>query len=67
MVNVPLRLVAPTIEKRTVIPRRRKNSELRTREYLTAREVEELMDAARRNRHGRRWVGGLSMVGGGVY
>jgi integrase len=54
MVNIPLRLVAPTIEKRTVTPRRRKNSELRTREYLTAREVEELMDAARRNRHGHR-------------
>src|SRR5690242_5909022 len=54
MANVPLRLVAPTIEKRTVTPRRRKNSELRTREYLTAREVEQLMDAARRNRHGHR-------------
>jgi integrase len=54
MANVPLRLVAPTIEKRTVTPRRRKNSELRTREYLTPREVEQLIDAARRNRHGHR-------------
>jgi integrase len=54
MANVPLRLVTPTTEKRTVTPRRRKNSDLRTREYLTAREVEQLMDAARRNRHGHR-------------
>jgi len=54
MGNSHLSLVAPTIENRTVTPRRRKNSELRSREYLTAREVEQLMDAARRNRHGHR-------------
>jgi len=54
MANVPLRLVAPTIEKRTVTPTRRENSELRTREYLTTREVEHLMDSARRGRHGHR-------------
>jgi type 1 fimbriae regulatory protein FimB/type 1 fimbriae regulatory protein FimE len=54
MANPSLRLVAPTVGKRTVTPRRRKNSELRTREYLTAREVEQIMDAARRNRHGHR-------------
>lgn len=36
-------------------PRRRKNSELRTREYLTPDEVERLMNAARRTgRHGHR-------------
>jgi len=44
----------PTIEKRTVTPTRRENSELRTREYLTTREVEHLMDSARRGRHGHR-------------
>ncbi len=37
------------------MPRRPKNSELRTREYLTPDEVESLMDAARRTgRHGHR-------------
>jgi type 1 fimbriae regulatory protein FimB/type 1 fimbriae regulatory protein FimE len=37
-----------------VKPRRVKNSELRTREYLTAQEVETLMIAARQNRRGHR-------------
>src|SRR5437899_5513419 len=54
MANPRLKLVVPAIEKRTVAPRRPKNSELRTREYLTAGEVEELMGAARRNRYGHR-------------
>ena len=54
MANVGLRLVAPTIEKRTVTPKRAKNSELRTREYLTEHEVEMLTGAARRNRYGHR-------------
>ena len=49
-----LKLVAPTIEKRTVMPRRAKNADLRTREYLTEQEVEALMAAARQNRHGHR-------------
>jgi integrase len=49
-----LRLVAPAIVNRTVTPRRAKNSELRSREYLTEHEVEALMDAARKNRHGQR-------------
>jgi type 1 fimbriae regulatory protein FimB/type 1 fimbriae regulatory protein FimE len=49
-----LKLVVPGIEKRTVVLRRPKNSELRAREYLTEREVEQLMDAARWNRHGHR-------------
>ena len=48
------RLVAPTTEKRTVMPKRAKNSDLRTREYLTEHEVEALMAAARQNRHGHR-------------
>src|SRR5215470_15254806 len=49
-----LRLVAPATAKRTVTPKRAKNSELRSREYLTRHEVEKLMDAARRNRSGHR-------------
>jgi type 1 fimbriae regulatory protein FimB/type 1 fimbriae regulatory protein FimE len=35
-------------------PRRRPNSELRTREHLTEREVERLIEAARGNRWGHR-------------
>src|SRR6266550_4744171 len=49
-----LKLITPIIEKRTVMPRRRKNADLRTREYLTAYEVEALMAAARQNRYGHR-------------
>jgi integrase len=49
-----LKLVTPAIVKRTVIPIRPKNSELRTREYLTEREVQALMSAVRHNRYGHR-------------
>jgi integrase len=49
-----LRLIAPTKEIRTVMPRRRPNSELRPREHLTEREVEKLIAAAKDNRHGHR-------------
>jgi integrase len=52
--NAPLRLVTPAIEKRTVMPRRAKNADLRSREYLTEHEIERLMAAARQNRHGHR-------------
>jgi hypothetical protein len=38
--NTHLKLVTPAIEKRTVTPRRAKNADLRTREYLTEQEVE---------------------------
>ena len=54
MANPHLKLVTPTAEKRTVMPRRRKNADLRTREYLTEHEIEALMAAARQNRHGHR-------------
>jgi integrase len=54
MGNSHLKLVAPTIQKRTVTPRRPKNATLRTREYLTADEVDALMAAARQNRYGHR-------------
>jgi integrase len=49
-----LKLVTPATKKRTVTPRRRRNGDLRTREYLTATEVERLMKAATGNRNGHR-------------
>src|SRR5438094_2207215 len=54
MGNTHLKLVTPTFEKRTVMPRRAKNADLRTREYLTEDEVEALMAGARQNRYGHR-------------
>jgi integrase len=54
MGNAPLRLVTLAIEKRTVMPRRAKNADLRSREYLTEHEIERLMAAARQNRYGHR-------------
>ena len=55
MKNSALRLVTPTPEKRTVVmPVRKPNAELRTREYLTAAEVEKLIEVARGNRWGLR-------------
>lgn len=45
----------PTIKKRTVgLPIRRKNADLRTREYLTDGEVDRLIEAAKVNRYGHR-------------
>jgi integrase len=49
-----LKLVTPPTQKRTVVPKRAKNSDLRTREYLTEQEIEALMAAARQKRHGHR-------------
>jgi type 1 fimbriae regulatory protein FimB/type 1 fimbriae regulatory protein FimE len=52
-----LRVVAPTTEKQTVAPdmaRRRPNAELRSREHLTADEVDRLIAAAKDGRHGHR-------------
>lgn len=44
-----------TIVNRTVTPRRRRNADLREREYLTPKEVERLQDAARKHsRYGHR-------------
>ncbi|WP_166308701.1 tyrosine-type recombinase/integrase [Bradyrhizobium sp. 2S1] len=49
------RITSSAIEKRTVrTPLRRKNAELRTREYLTDDEVQRLTQAAKANRHGHR-------------
>jgi integrase len=47
-----LKLIAPITEKRTV--GRRPNAELRTREHLTATEVDRLIEAAKTNRQGHR-------------
>jgi hypothetical protein len=54
MTKSHLKLVTPAIQKRTVMPKRRRNGDLRTREYLTEAEVERLIKAAIGNRHGRR-------------
>jgi integrase len=45
--------VTPTAEYRQV-PLRRPNKELRSREYLTPTEIDAMLDAARRMRHGHR-------------
>lgn len=44
----------PAIVKRTVMPIRRKNAELRTREYLTDDEVQSLIGVVKANRYGHR-------------
>ena len=50
-----LTVVQPTSEKRTVEPPvRLPNSKYRTREYLTEREVNRLIEAAKGNRWGQR-------------
>jgi site-specific recombinase XerD len=54
MAKSHLRLVKPAIVNRTVTPRRARNSDLRTREYLTEAEVEKLATAAKTNRYGHR-------------
>jgi integrase len=54
MAKSRLKLVTPTIKKRTVTPTRRRNGDLRTREYLTEAEVERLIEAAKRHRWGHR-------------
>ena len=53
-----LTVVSPTTENGTVTknrpPKRRRNAEVRAREYLTNAEVEQLIKAAGDNRHGHR-------------
>ena len=51
---VHLTLIAPNNEKFTVVPRRKPNSEYRSREHLTEREVERLIEAMKGNRWGHR-------------
>jgi integrase len=54
MAKSHLKLVTPTIVKRTVTSKRPANGKLRTREYLTEAEVARLMTAAKGNRWGHR-------------
>jgi integrase len=55
MTKTNLKLVAPSIEIRTVVtPRRKTNAEYRTGEHLTPAEVDQLLEAAKRHRHGCR-------------
>jgi integrase len=55
MAKSHLRLVASATEKRTVVmPIRKPNAELRSREYLTGDEVARLIEVAKDNRHGQR-------------
>jgi len=49
-----LRIVPPATEIRKVTPRRPKNAEVRTREYLTEREVEQLIGGCKDNRRPHR-------------
>ncbi len=49
-----LHVVAPATVNRTVPVRRRKNSDVRTREHLTLDEVERVFEAAKDNRYGQR-------------
>ena len=49
-----LRVVPPRIEIRKVTPRRPKNADVRTREYLTEKEVEALVAACKGNRQSHR-------------
>jgi integrase len=49
-----LKLVTPTAVNRTVNPTRLPNAELRSREYLTEREVDRLIEVAKINRWGHR-------------
>ena len=54
MAKSHLQLVRPRAVNGTVPPRRKPNSELRTREYLTEVEVERLIKAAKAHRYGQR-------------
>jgi site-specific recombinase XerD len=54
MAKSRLKLIVPVTVNRTVVPRRPPNADLRTREHLTKREVERLVEAAKANRRGHR-------------
>ncbi len=54
MAKPQLQLVRPATEKRTVVPRRPKNADIRTREHLTTDEVERLIKSAKDNRYAQR-------------
>ena len=50
MTKPALKIVSPTTVKRKVTPTRPKNADVRTREYLTEREIEKLIEACKDNR-----------------
>lgn len=54
LMSANLRLVMPDTENRTVRQPRKRNAEVRPREYLTEAEVDRLMEAAGDNRNGHR-------------
>jgi type 1 fimbriae regulatory protein FimB/type 1 fimbriae regulatory protein FimE len=54
MTKPALKIVTPTTEIRKVTPRRPKNADVRTREYLTETEVEQLIEGCRGNRRPHR-------------
>ena len=54
MTKPALKLVEPATEIRKVTPRRPKNAEVRTREYLTESEVERLIEGCKGNRRPHR-------------
>src|SRR5262245_5891325 len=54
MLQAHLRLVTPTNQNWTVGPKRPCNGDMRSREYMTPREVEKLIKAAKDNRWGDR-------------
>jgi integrase len=54
MAKSHLRVVPPTNENRTVTPSRQAYADIRPREHLTEREVEKLIEVAKRNRRGQR-------------
>jgi hypothetical protein len=53
MTKPALKIISPGTEKRKVTPRRPKNAEVRTREYLTEKEVEQLIEGCQGNRRPR--------------
>ena len=57
MTKPALKIVSPTAEKRKVTretPRRPKNADVRKREYLTEREIEQLIEGCKGNRRPHR-------------
>jgi integrase len=54
MTKPALKIVSPTTVIQNVTPRRPKNADVRTREYLTESEVEQLIDGCKGNRRPHR-------------
>src|SRR5258707_176398 len=54
LTNSELSSTAPTEVNRRVAPRRRPNAEVRSREHLTPAEVDAMIEAAKKGRHGHR-------------